>query len=153
MTLDDDAPFVYELLKSNRLQNLTLDEWREVCFRVHSIKDYGRRVKNTAVGLPHKPHYTLEEKADTLAEYHLKQRNTYDENIFDVIWYVLYGGSDIELPVRMWEAVSDSRRRIDRFGLSALGELTGWALPEKFPPRNRRTSKALRSLGFDVSVH
>lgn len=152
-TLDDDAPFVHNLLKADRLQDLTDEEWKEICRRVHSIKDYGRRVRNTDVGLPHRPHYTIEEKADALAEYHLKQKNTYGENIFDVLWYVLYSGMDIDLPVRIWEAVADPKRRIDRFGLSAIGELTGWALPEKFPPRNRRTSKALRSLGFDVSVH
>ncbi|MEA9931476.1 hypothetical protein [Xanthomonas campestris] len=35
---------------------------------------------------------------------------------------------------------------------SILGELIGWVNPEEFPPRNRRTSKGLRSLGYDVSV-
>lgn len=152
-TLDHDAPFVNKLLQADRLRDLTIEEWKEVCLRVHSIKDYGRRVKNTAVGLPHKPHYSIEEKADALAEYHFKQVNPQGESIFEVLWYVLYGGTDLELPVRIWDAVADPMRKIDRFGLSAIGELTGWALPEKFPPRNRRTSKALRSLGFDVSVH
>ncbi len=152
-TLDDDASFVNELLKRSRLKNVTLDEWKEICCRVHSIKDYGRRVKNTVIGLPHKDHYTLEEKSDALAAFHFAQSNVHGENILEVLWYVFYGGADIDLPSRIWETVADQRRRIDRLGLSAIGELTGWALPEKFPPRNRRTSKALRSLGFDVSIH
>ena len=152
-TLDDDAPFVNKLLKSDKLKNVTLEEWKEICFRVHSIKDYGRRVRNTAIGLPHKDHYSLEEKSDALASYHFMQTNAYGENVLEVLWFVFYGGSDIDLPSRIWEAVADPKRRIDRLGLSGIGELTGWALPEKFPPRNRRTSKALRSLGFDVSVH
>ena len=67
--------------------------------------------------------------------------------------YVLYGGSDDELPNRIWNATKDPALRISHIGLSAFGEITGWAIPEKYPPRNRRTSKALRSLGFDVRVH
>ena len=152
-TLDDDAPFVNQFLKRDKLKSVTIEEWKEICFRVHSIKDYGRRVKNTVIGLPHKNHYSLEEKADALGAFHFSQTNLLGENVLEVLWYIFYGGADIDLPARIWEAVSDPRRRIDRLGLSAVGELTGWALPEKFPPRNRRTSKALRSLGFDVSVH
>jgi hypothetical protein len=66
---------------------------------------------------------------------------------------VLYGGSNEQLPERLWESVTDPRRRVDGLGISALGELVGWALPDRFPPRNGRTSKALRSLGYDVTVH
>ncbi|RWN98163.1 MAG: phospholipase, partial [Mesorhizobium sp.] len=58
-----------------------------------------------------------------------------------------------ELPSRMWDALHDPKLRIENFGISAMGELVGWALPNQFPPRNGRTSKALRSLGHDVTVH
>ena len=67
--------------------------------------------------------------------------------------YVLYGGSDRELPESVWNAFTTPDWRIDALGVSAIGEIVGWALPDKFPPRNGRTSKALRSLGFDVQVH
>jgi hypothetical protein len=70
-----------------------------------------------------------------------------------VIHYVLYGGTDETLPIRLWEATTDGPWRIEHLGISALGELVGWALPDKFPPRNNRTSKSLRSLGFPVAVH
>jgi hypothetical protein len=43
--------------------------------------------------------------------------------------------------------------RIDHIGISALGEVVGWALPDRFAPRNNRTSKALYALAFAVSVH
>ena len=33
-----------------------------------------------------------------------------------------------------------------------LGEIVGWANPDLFPPRNMRTSKSLRALGYDVKV-
>jgi hypothetical protein len=39
---------------------------------------------------------------------------------------------------------------VNHLGISALGELVGWALPDKFPPKNNRTSKALYALGNQV---
>ena len=152
-TLDRDAPRVRELMQRDRLKRIGVEEWKDVCSRVHSIKDYARRVSNTAVGLPDRPHYSIPEKADALAKFHVRQRNASDQTIFELLDYVLYGGDDMDTPVRIWEADSNPRYKIERFGLSALGEVVGWARPEVFPPRNRRTSKALRSLGFDVSVH
>jgi hypothetical protein len=43
--------------------------------------------------------------------------------------------------------------KVHGLGISALGELVGWALPNQFPPRNRRTSNAIRALGYDVTIH
>jgi hypothetical protein len=74
-------------------------------------------------------------------------------SVLDTLRYVLYEGNRGDLPERLWDALTDPRWKIAHFGLSALGELVGWALPDDFPPRNSRTSKALRSLGFDVVVH
>lgn len=37
--------------------------------------------------------------------------------------------------------------------MNSLGEIVGWAMPDRYPPRNGRSSRALRSLGFDVQVH
>jgi hypothetical protein len=73
-------------------------------------------------------------------------------SVLDVLNYVLYGGSAYNLAGRLWEAIASSRYKIDHLGISAVGEIVGWALPDKFPPRNGSTSKALRSLGFDVQV-
>ncbi len=66
---------------------------------------------------------------------------------------MLYGGPEDDLPARLWEATTEGPWKIDHLGVSALGELVGWALPNRFPPRNNRTSKALRSLGYAVAVH
>jgi hypothetical protein len=74
-------------------------------------------------------------------------------NVLRVIYHVLYGGTDDNVPERLWEAISVDAWRIEHFGISALGELVGWALPERYPPRNNRTSKSLRSLGFPVIAH
>ncbi len=65
----------------------------------------------------------------------------------------LYGGPEAQLPERLWAAFHDPKWKIEGLGVSALGELVGWALPDRFPPRNRRTSKSLQSLGYEVTVH
>jgi hypothetical protein len=67
--------------------------------------------------------------------------------------FILYGGSPEEVPHRLWEALHDPRRKVEMLGVSSLGEIVGWAMPDRYPPRNGRTSKALRSLGHDVWVH
>jgi hypothetical protein len=57
------------------------------------------------------------------------------------------------MPHRLWDATSAGEWRIEHLGMSALGEMVGWAAPESFPPRNNRTSKSLRSLGFPVAAY
>jgi len=42
---------------------------------------------------------------------------------------------------------------IPRYKISTIAEFAGWARPEVALPRNGRTSKALRALGFDVKVY
>jgi hypothetical protein len=75
------------------------------------------------------------------------------DRVRNLLQYVLYEGSAELLPERLWQGVSDPEWKIDGLGIGALGEIVGWALPEQFPPRNGRTSKALKSLGYDVTVH
>ena len=70
-----------------------------------------------------------------------------------LVKFILYGGPEAQLPERIWTAVHDPKWKMEGLGISALGELVGWALPDRFPPRNGRTSKALKSLGYDVTVH
>ena len=65
--------------------------------------------------------------------------------VAETLAFILYGGAPEEVPHRMWEALTDSRRKVELLGISSLGEIVGWALPDRYPPRNGRTSKSLRS--------
>lgn len=49
-------------------------------------------------------------------------------------------------------AIRSDEWAIPRIGLSSLGEIVGWARPDEFPPRNMRTSKGLRALGYNVRI-
>lgn len=128
-------------------------EFRDVCMGVHAITDYARRVPNKSVNLPDDgTRYTIPQKVDALSKRIWNDQGSGGQRVTRMLRHVLYGGTN-QLPERLWQGVSDPRWKIDGLGVSALGELVGWALPDAFPPRNGRTSKALRALGYDVTVH
>lgn len=152
--LNTTAPFLRKSLSEDSLERLSEGTFREICMGVHSIKDYARRVPNRAVGLPENgTRYTISQKVAALARRVWNASSGDGKKISETLLDVLYGGPDEQLPERLWRSVSDPSWKIEGLGISAMGEIVGWALPDKFPPRNGRTSKALRSLGYDVTVH
>ena len=70
-----------------------------------------------------------------------------------LLHYVLYEDKPTELWERIYHAGMDPEYAISRYRLNSIAEVVGWARPEIAPPRNGRTSKALRALGFDVKVY
>jgi hypothetical protein len=147
------APFLREMLSADRLLRLSGAEFEEICLRVWSIQDHASRVANVTLNLPGGRPYDRATKTKALAQFLLGRRSQNGSNVLQVIHHVLYDGREGDLPNRLWEAIAGDQWRIEHLGISALGELVGWALPERFPPRNNRTSKSLRSLGYPVSVH
>jgi hypothetical protein len=149
--LNETAPFLQGALAEESLGSMSEEKFSQICGGVHAIRDYARRVANKLVGLPeNKEGYDIEEKIRALSK---QMWGANGSSVTETLHYVLYGGAGQQLPARIWETVMEPRRKIGGLGISALGELVGWALPEQFPPRNGRTSKALRSLGYDVTVH
>jgi hypothetical protein len=64
----------------------------------------------------------------------------------------LYGGPRDRIPERLFDACWRGGH-MPHMNVSTLGEIVGWALPESYPPRNGRTSKALFAFGYDVTIH
>jgi hypothetical protein len=152
--LNITAPFLRSALADQQLESMTEEGFHNICMGVHAIKDYARRVPNKAVGLPENgTSYTIPEKVAALSKRIWNDRSASGARVNEILRHVLYGGSAEQLPERLWQAVNDPKWKIEGLGISALGELVGWALPDRFPPRNGRTSKALRSLGYNVTVH
>jgi hypothetical protein len=151
--LFDWAPLLRRELAHDRILDLTEREFEEVCHRVWSIQDHARRVSNATLNLPGGRRYSVAEKTEALARYLYSRRAQNGSSVLTVIHHVLYDGVDEQAPLRLWDATENEAWRIEHFGLSALGELIGWGLPDKFPPRNNRTSKALYALGFPVSIY
>jgi hypothetical protein len=141
-------------LAEERLKNLNPGEFTELCRRVHAFRNHAARVSHTAMDLPHKlPRMEVDERIEVVAEWLFRQRSLKRETPLDAIRRVLYGGPPDQVPRRIFEAGYDPMRKIPHMGLSLFGEIAGWAMPNRFPPRNGRTSKALRALGFDVKVY
>jgi hypothetical protein len=151
--LFDWAPYLRQKLSDESLSLLSREDFLSICERVWSIQDHARRVSNATLNLPGGRRYSMAEKTGALASYLFERRSPNGATVAQVIHHVLYGGTDEDLPARLWEATTEGPWKIDHLGVSALGELIGWALPDKFPPRNNRTSKALRALGYPVTVH
>jgi hypothetical protein len=153
-TLNEWAPLLQDRLSEPSLRALGEAEFIEVFERVHSIIEYARRVPNKAVGLPENVGaHSMEVKIKALARHVYNARSASGRSAIETLHYVLYGGSQDDTPLRLWDAMHDPQWKIDRLGVSGLGELVGWALPDRFPPRNGRTSKALRALGRNVTIH
>lgn len=152
--LNESVPRLQKLLSKDKLLTLTYEEFEEICTRIHAIADYARRVRNKSVSLPDNgTRYSIAQKTTALAQRIWNDRAGNSSKIPDVLMYVLYGGSTEQTPERIWSAVSDPKWKIEGLGISAFGEIVGWALPGIFPPRNGRTSKALKSLGYNVTIH
>lgn len=148
------APLLRELLSQGRISSMSYEDFEDVCERVNAIREYSRRVPNKVVSLPDDgTQYSIPQKVKALAKWVWANRSGNGSRVDQMLTFVLYGGTTEQLPERLWQAVSDPKWKIDGLGVSALGEIVGWALPDTFPPRNGRTSKALRSLGYDVKVH
>jgi hypothetical protein len=150
-TLLEWAPFLRDALSRDRLLNLTEADFIAVCQRVWSIQDHARRVANATLNLPSGNRIDMATKTEALAKFLYSRRSQNGSSVLQVINHVLYDGTEDSLASRLWEATTDDAWKIEHLGISALGELVGWALPDRFPPRNNRTSKALYSLGYPVT--
>ncbi|CAE6703335.1 MAG: phospholipase D family protein [Nitrospira sp.] len=153
-TIDEWAPFLRRLLSKEQLLHLTDTEFREVCARIHAMRDHSLRVDNQTYGLPkNAPPKDQEQCINLLAQFLLTQMSGNGKTVKEVIFFVLYGGTVTDVPLRIWEATHSDTWRIAHLGISSLGEIVGWAMPDHFPPRNGRSSKCLTALGYKVTIH
>ncbi len=152
-TLNEVSPMLRQVFSEASLANMTEDVFADALWHVHASREYARRVRNARVGLPDGKLHSMETKSEALARRIWRDSAGKGAPVAKALAFVLYGGAPEEVPHRMWEALTDNRRKVELLGVSGLGEIVGWALPDLYPPRNGRTSKSLRSLGYDVRVH
>lgn len=147
------APVIRRYLVKNKVRSISLEEFSEVLQANHSTVDHVRRMRLEELGLRGEQDVTEAQRVGAFAALLLSQRNERGETVLDLLAFVLDGGSPNEIPARLFEAVHSSARRFPHFGNNQIAELAGWARPELCPPRNGRTSKGLRALGYDVRVY
>ncbi|TCA69916.1 phospholipase D family protein [Rhizobium leguminosarum] len=151
--LNKTAPALQRAFAEDRLKRLTENEFIQVLGKIHATREFARRAPNRLIGLKGDRPYDIPEKVEALARHIYRAPNRGGVSALETLSYILYDGRIEDVPVRLWNAIVDPKRKIELIGVSALGEIVGWALPDRYPPRNGRTSKALRSLGYDVTVH
>ncbi|MFH1599820.1 MAG: phospholipase D-like domain-containing protein [Pseudomonadota bacterium] len=149
-TIHDWAPLLREYLSKDRVLGLTEEEWVEAATRVHALADHASKVSNRLLGLPETQQSHLV-KSTEFAHWLWLQRTKGGKSILEVIDYVVWGSGD--LTRRLWDGCHEPVWKMPHIKTSILGEIIGWANPERFPPRNMRTSKGLRALGYRVDVN
>lgn len=148
-TIYEWSPRLHELLARDRILKLSESEFIDAISRVHAIRDHAVKQENEHLGLPNSPQ-AGDDKVQKFGEWLWRQRSREGKTALDLFNYVVWGNGSVA--VRIWKAIRSDEWAIPHLGLSSLGEIVGWARPDEFPPRNMRTSKALRALGLNVRV-
>ncbi len=143
------APKLKVYLSKERLPFLTQEEFKEMGSYVHAIRDHAIKMEKPIIGLPPGDH-TIEEMIPKYLEWLWNQRSETGKTPLETLYYVIWGEGKIT--ARLWAACHSEQWRIPHLNISAFGEIVGWARPEEYPPRNQRTSKTLRALGFNVHI-
>lgn len=133
----------------NVLPDHTVDvDFVRVCQANHSTMDHVRRMRLETFGV--NGELDSPARGAAFAEWLWGKRNQRGESVVDLLHFVLDGGDASDLPRRIFDAGRSDERKLPHFGINQVAELAGWARPELSPPRNGRTSKGLRALGFDL---
>ncbi|HET6806376.1 MAG TPA: phospholipase D-like domain-containing protein [Frateuria sp.] len=146
------APLIKELLAPSRIGSLDLGDFSALFESNHSSRDHYRRMtaeqlRVDADSLP------ARQRSEAFAKLMWGQRNRRGQSVAELIAFVLDGGSAADMPSRLFDASRSADLQFPHLGRNQLAELAGWARPEKYSPRNGRTSKALRALGHSVRVY
>ena len=114
--------------------------------------DHVRRLSPLKVGLENNV-YSVDEKLIAFAKSLWSKRNRKGQSVVELLQYVIRGGRPENIPERLFDAANSNDLKFAHFGTNQIAEMIGWARPEFFPPRNGRTSKSLRALGFNVALY
>ena len=153
VTISQWSPAIRAAFAASKVLVLSEEEFSSTLSMIHAVREHSLRVRNSTLGLPENKVTNRDERLERLGKWLFGQTSKEGHTVLETINYVLYGGQRSDVPSRIWEAIDSDQWRIPEFGVSSIGELIGWALPDDFPPRNGRTSKALYALGYPVKIH
>jgi hypothetical protein len=153
ITFYEGAPIVQQLLAKDKVLTLTTKEFETLCGKTHATMDHVIKVPMSVLGRPEVQSMNRAGRLELFAPVIMAERNKKGWDVRQLLHYVLYEGADKDIWERLYHAGRDRDYSIARYGLNSIAEVVGWARPEVVPPRNGRTSKALRALGFDVKVY
>lgn len=153
VTFYENAPCIRENLSKEKILHLSEQQFADVCESTHATRDHVIKMDLATLGRPDLKTLSRDERIPLYAAWLLKQRNDKGWSVLQLLDYVLYGGREDDLWERLYTATREKEYSLPHYGLNSIAELVGWARPEVAPPRNGRTSKALRALGFEVRIY
>ena len=146
------APKLKELLSPHHVKDLTEDQFIEVCSLFYAFTMVAKPKTNEELGIPQSVDVDIETKKELLAKKIYSSRSLGGKRVTEVLDYLFYSGKIEDVVHRLYQVLDKKEYDIRYFGESCYGELVGWALPDDYPPRNDRTNKALKGLGYNVDV-
>ncbi|WP_371374851.1 phospholipase D-like domain-containing protein [Thalassotalea aquiviva] len=153
ITLYENAPNIRRILSKANINNIDENDLLTLCSATHATLDHVIKMPTSVLGKPEILSLSRDERLPLFAHLLFKLRNSKGQSIVEVLDYVLYGGKDQNLWQRLYEVGKLSEYRIKHYGINSIAEIVGWARPEATPPRNGRTNKALRALGYRVKIY
>lgn len=146
-----EAPRMRELLSCASLRTMDERAFTEAMSSVNAFRVHARQQRNAFYGLAAQHHESTQARAARLAAWLWAQRSEGGRTVTEVLEHVLWD-ERVDMEQRLWDGVHDPAWRIEHLGRSSLGEIIGWARPDRYPPRNNRTNKALRALGHYITL-
>lgn len=147
------APYIREHLSKNNIDSLTEDKLYQIFSYTHATMDHVIKMSAETFGYSAKTSLNKEERAVLFTKWIMGQTNQKGMTIAELLNYVLYGGKPSLMWERLYLAGKDEEYKFQHYGINSIAEVVGWARPEDTPPRNGRTNKALRALGYPVRVN
>lgn len=114
--------------------------------------DHVIKMSAETFGQPATKSLNKEERAVLFTKWIMGQTNKKGMTIAELLNYVLYGGTPSFMWERIYQAGKDEQYKFQHYAINSIAEVVGWARPDDTPPRNGRTNKALRALGYPVQV-
>ena len=152
-TFYSTAPKLRKLLAKGRILNLSVDEVEEICWCTHATKDHVIKMSTATLGRPEVKTLSRDERVPLYARWLMNQRNKKGQDIRQILFNILYVGKPNNIWERIYAASKTDELWIPHYGINSIAEVVGWAQPETTPPRNGRTNKSLRALGFPVKIN
>lgn len=147
------APYIRDHLSKNNIVLLTEDNLHKIFSYTHATMDHVIKMSAETLGHSAKTSLNKEERAILFTKWLMDKTNQKGMNIAELLNYVLYGGKPSLMWERIYRAGKDEEYKFQHYGINSIAEVVGWARPEDTPPRNGRTNKALRALGYPVRVN
>lgn len=147
------APLIRQSLQRSNIQNLQENDLLNIIHSTHATMDHLIKMSSESLGEPNKKTLTRNERLPLYTKWLISQHNQKGQNIFELLEFVLYGGKAENMWERIYLAGKDEDYKFAHYGINSIAEVAGWAKPEDTPPRNGRTNKALRALGYPVKIN